>query len=123
MFKKFMMVVLSAMLILSIAPAAISAQDTLVIGFLPGTVDPFYQVMQLGVEAASADMGVQIVTQIPQSWGVEVQTPILDAMVARGDLDYLIIAPTDKDQMIGPLQAALDAGIKIITVDRHGRGD
>ena len=52
------------------------------------------------------------------------QTPILDALVARGDLDYIITAPTDKDQMVGPLQAAVDAGIKVITVDTFlGDGD
>ena len=38
-------------------------------------------------------------------------------MVARGDLNYIITAPTDKDQMVGPLKAAVDAGIKVITVD------
>ena len=38
-------------------------------------------------------------------------------MIARGDLNYLITAPTDKDQMVGPLKAAVDAGIKVITVD------
>ncbi len=80
--------------------------------------------MQLGVEAAAKDLGVEVVTQIPQTWGVEAQTPILDAMVARGDLDYIVTAPTDKDQMIGPLKAAVDAGIKVITVDTFlGDGD
>jgi ribose transport system substrate-binding protein len=125
MFKKSLMVLFSIALILTLLPASISAQDNpITIGFLPGVVDPFYQVMELGVNAAASDMGVEIVTQIPQTWGVEVQTPILDAMVARGDLDYLIIAPTDKDQMIGPLEAARDAGIRIITVDTFlGDGD
>jgi ribose transport system substrate-binding protein len=80
--------------------------------------------MQLGVEKAAADLGVEVVTQIPQTWGVEVQTPILDALIARGDLDYIITAPTEKDQMVGPLQAAVDAGIKVITVDTFlGDGD
>ena len=77
-----------------------------------------------GVEGAVADLGLKLVTQIPPTWGVEVQTPILDAMVARGDIDYLVIAPTDKDQMVAPLQLALDAGIKVITVDTFlGDGD
>ena len=68
--------------------------------------------------------GVEVVTQVPPTWGVEAQTPILDAMVARGDLDYIITAPVEKDQMVGPLQAAVDAGIKIITVDTFlGDGD
>jgi len=109
---------------LAVIPGAANAQDKIKIGFLPGVVDPFYQVMQLGVEAAAEDLGLEVVTQIPQTWGVEAQTPILDAMVARGDLDYIITAPTEKDQMVGPLQAAVDAGIKVITVDTFlGDGD
>ena len=87
------------------------------IGFLPGTVDPFYQVMQLGVEKAAKDFGVQIVTQIPSTWGVAAQAPLLDAMVARGDLNYIITAAVDSQQMVAPLQAASEAGIKIIGVD------
>jgi ribose transport system substrate-binding protein len=90
---------------------------SLKIGFLPGVVDPFYQVMQIGVEQAAKDLGYTVVTQVPPTWGVEAQTPLLNAMVARGDLDYIITAPVDKDQMVAPLKAALDAGIKIITVD------
>ena len=100
------------------------AQQKIKIGFLPGVVDPFYQVMQIGVETAAKDLGIEVITQVPPTWGVEVQTPILDAMVARGDLNYIVIAPTDKDQMVGPLQAANDAGIKVITVDTFlGDGD
>ena len=61
---------------------------------------------------------------MPPTWGVEVQTPILDSMIARGDLNYIITAPTDKDQMVGPLKAAIDHGIKVITVDTFlGDGD
>ena len=101
-----------------------AAQEKIKIGFLPGVVDPFYQVMEIGVNKAAADLGIEVVTQIPPTWGVEAQTPILDAMVARGDLDYIITAPTDKEQMIGPLQAAVDAGVKVITVDTFlGDGD
>lgn len=113
---------------LALASAAIAspsyAADKIKIGFLPGVVDPFYQVMQLGVEAAAKDMGVEVVTQVPPTWGVEAQTPILNALIARGDLNYIITAPTDKDQMIAPLQGASEAGIKIITVDTFlGDGD
>lgn len=104
------------------APDAMAAK--LKIGFLPGVVDPFYQVMQLGVEQAAKDFGYDVVTQVPPTWGVEAQTPLLNAMVARGDLNYIITAPVDKDQMVAPLKAAVDAGIKVITVDTFlGDGD
>lgn len=107
-----------------VSGAGVATAADIKIGFLPGVVDPFYQVMQIGVEAAAADLGIEVVTQIPPTWGVEAQTPILDALIARGDLDYIIIAPTDKDQMIAPLQAAVDAGIQVITVDTFlGDGD
>ena len=124
MAKRQLFLALITALALAAGPGAATAQDKIKIGFLPGVVDPFYQVMQLGVEAAARDLGVEVVTQIPATWGVEVQTPILDALVARGDLDYIVTAPTDKDQMIGPLKAADDAGIKVITVDTFlGDGD
>lgn len=123
MAKKQLYLALAAAVLLTAGSGA-AAQEKIKIGFLPGVVDPFYQVMQLGVEKAAADLGVEVVTQVPATWGVEVQTPILDALIARGDLDYIITAPTDKDQMVGPLQAAVDAGIKVITVDTFlGDGD
>jgi len=114
-----------ALLIVALVPAAASAQDEKPkIGFLPGVVDPFYQVMELGVNKAAADYGLEVVTQVPDQWGPTVQTPILDAMVARGDIDCLVTAPTDKEQMIAPLESAVDKGIRIVTVDTFlGDGD
>src|ERR1700676_291827 len=124
MLKKQTLLAVAAGLALAATSQAADAAGKLKIGFLPGGVDPFYQVMQVGVETAAKDLGVEIVTQIPPTWGVAVQTPILDALVARGDLNYIITAPTDKEQMVGPLKAALDAGIKVITVDTFlGDGD
>ena len=55
---------------LAMGPSAGLASGKIKIGFLPGVVDPFYQVMQLGVEKAAADLGVDVVTQIPSTWGV-----------------------------------------------------
>jgi ribose transport system substrate-binding protein len=121
--RQILLGLVTALVVAAGSPAAV-AQEKIKIGFLPGVVDPFYQVMQLGVEGAAKDLGIEVVTQIPPTWGVEVQTPILDALVARGDLDYIVTAPTDQDQMIGPLKAAVDAGIKVITVDTFlGDGD
>src|SRR4029077_7953979 len=121
--RKHLGLAVAAGLVAAFAAHSASAEK-LKIGFLPGVVDPFYQVMQIGVETAAKDLGVEVVTQIPPTWGVQVQTPLLDAMVARGDLNYIITAPTDKDQMVGPLKSAVDHGIKVITVDTFlGDGD
>ncbi|MGQ9850614.1 MAG: ABC transporter substrate-binding protein [Aggregatilineaceae bacterium] len=124
MFKKLLLVVVVLALAIPLAVPATAQDDKPKIGFLPGVVDPFYQVMELGVNQAVKDFGLEVVTQFPESWNVTVQTPILDTYIARGDLDYIIIAPVDKEQMVAPLQKALEAGIKIITVDTFlGDGD
>ncbi len=124
MAKRHLFAALAAATLLAAGANAASAQEKIKIGFLPGVVDPFYQVMELGVNKAAKDLGIEVVTQIPPTWGVEAQTPLLNAMIARGDLNYIITAPVDKDQMVPALQAALDAGIKIITVDTFlGDGD
>lgn len=125
MSKKLFLVSLCLVFVLAAVPLSANAQMAKPkIGFLPGVVDPFYQVMEIGVNEAIEDFGLEVVTQYPDTWGPTVQTPILDAMIARGDLDYLIIAPTDREQMIAPLQAAIDAGIRVITVDTFlGDGD
>ena len=107
--RKQSLFAMAAGLVLALASQGAEAAEKIKIGFLPGVVDPFYQVMQLGVEKAAKDLGIDVVTQIPPTWGVEAQTPLLDAMVARGDLNYIITAPVDKDQMVGPLKAAVDA--------------
>jgi ribose transport system substrate-binding protein len=122
--RKVLVSILCLLIICSVTLTANAQFKKPKIGFLPGVVDPFYQVMEIGVKEAAEDLGVEVVTQIPQTWNVTDQTPILDAMVARGDLNYLIIAPVDKEQMVAPLQRAVDAGIKVITVDTFlGDGD
>jgi ribose transport system substrate-binding protein len=94
------------------------------IGFLAGVQDPFYFTMQRGAQQAAADLGVELVVQIPDQWNATVQTPMLDAMVARGDLNFLFLAPVDKEAMIAPLQKANDAGLPLLTVDTFiGDGD
>jgi ribose transport system substrate-binding protein len=114
----------AAVATLALSAATNAADAKMKIGFLPGVVDPFYQVMEIGVKKAAADLGIDVVTQVPPTWGVEAQTPLLNAMIARGDLDYIITAPVDKDQMVPALQSAVDAGIKVITVDTFlGDGD
>ena len=51
MFKKSLLFALAGVAALAIGANGASAAGKIKIGFLPGVVDPFYQVMQLGVEA------------------------------------------------------------------------
>ena len=126
--KRFITAVSVAALAAASLSGAVVAQDDMDkpnIAFLPGILDPFYQVMEQGIHAAELDFGLEIqIAQYPDTWGTSAQNPILDALKGQGNLDYLITAPVSNEEMIAPLQEALDQGTKIITVDTFlGDGD
>ena len=102
--------------VLSLVTSA-SAQDKLTIALIPGlTTDGFYITMNRGAQAAADALGVDLVFQGAPDFNPVTQVPVLDAVIARGP-DAILIAPTDKVQLIEPLRKAFDAGIPVITVD------
>ena len=126
--KRFITAVSVAALAATALSGAVAAQDDMEkpnIAFLPGILDPFYQVMEQGILKAGEDFGIDIqVAQYPDTWGTSAQNPILDVLKGQGNIDYLITAPVSNEEMIAPLQEALDQGTKIITVDTFlGDGD
>lgn len=94
------------------------------IAFIAGVNDPFYITMQRGAQQAADMMGATLIVQIPETWNATVQTPIIDAMIARKGIDFMFLAPVDKEAMIEPLKRVVDAGIPLLTVDTFiGNGD
>ena len=118
--------------LLALPVQAGSHSKKLKIALLPGVVDPFYFTMHRGAKHAAEGLGVELMFQIPKKWNPSEQVPILNAMIAKRP-DAILIAPTDKTQLIAPLKAAVDQGIMVITVDTFiddgkyqdgaGRGD
>ncbi len=101
---------------LSTGPAAADGKK-LTIALVPGlTTDAFYITMHKGAQAAADALGDTLVFQGASTWNVVLQVPVLDAVIARHP-DAILIAPTDKVQLVQPLKKAVDAGIKVITVD------
>lgn len=96
---------------------AASAQDDLDITLVPGlTTDAFYITMNKGAQAAAEALGITVNFQGAEEFDPVLQTPVLDAVIARGP-DAILIAPTDTTQMIEPLRRANEAGIAVMTVD------
>jgi ribose transport system substrate-binding protein len=95
-----------------------NAQDKkFTIALIPGlTTDAFYITMRKGAEAAAKAVGAELVFQGAPDFNPVTQVPVLDAVVAKKP-DAILIAPTDKNQLIQPLKNASDAGIPVITVD------
>jgi len=111
--------------LLMVGALSLAQSDSYTIAFVPGVnPDPFYITMSAGVKQAASDMGMTVIQQDPERFDPTVQTPIINALVARGDIDLLITAATDKEQMVPVLQAVHDAGIPVISVDTFiGDGD
>jgi ribose transport system substrate-binding protein len=85
--------------------------------------DAFYITMERGARAKAEELGVDLIVDGPAQFNAVLQTPIVDAMIARG-VDALLVAATDKQAMIEPLQRVSDAGIPVISVDTFiGDGD
>ena len=121
------LLIISALLlfVLSLVPGALAQDDGYTIAFVPGVnPDPFYITMSTGVYQAAADLGVNIIQQDPEEFDVTFSVPIVEALIARGDIDALVTAPNDKEQSIPVLQNAHEAGIPVLTVDTFiGDGD
>ena len=99
--------------------SAASAQDAkdINITLVPGlTTDAFYITMNRGAQAAAEALGITVDFQGAEEFDPVLQTPVLDAVIARGP-DAILIAPTDTTQMIEPLRRANEAGIAVMTVD------
>lgn len=122
--KKVCLCLLSVLLVLSFAFGAF-AEKTYKMAFMPGISDAFYYTMEKGAQAKADELGVElIVGEYPKAWGPESQVPILEALVARGDIDLLFTAPTSTEALIPVLKKVHDSGIPVITVDTYlGDGD
>ena len=72
--------------------------------------------MHKGAQRAADALGAQLIFQGAPDFNPTTQVPVLNAVIARHP-DAILIAPTDKQQLIAPLKQAVDAGIKVITVD------
>ncbi len=94
-----------------------NAADKVTIALIPGlTADGFYITMHKGAEAAAKAVGAELLYQGAAEWNVSLQVPILDAIIAKKP-GAIMIAPTDKVQLIKPLRKAYDAGITVVCVD------
>lgn len=110
-----MAAVLGASSLVGLAQA--DGHEDITITLVPGlTTDAFYITMNRGAQAAAKALGITVDFQGAEEFDPVLQTPVLDAVIARGP-SAILIAPTDTTQMIEPLRRANEQGIPVITVD------
>jgi ribose transport system substrate-binding protein len=101
----------------SLIDVASAADKKYTIALIPGlTTDAFYITMHKGAEAAAKALGVNLVFQGAADFNPVTQVPVLNAIIGRKP-DAILIAPTDKVQLVESLKKAVDAGIPVLTVD------
>jgi ribose transport system substrate-binding protein len=97
--------------------AADAATQGKTIAFIPGVIgNPFNISIECGVRAEAKKYGFIVNVQGPQQFDPALQTPIVNAVVATNPAG-LLIAPTNAKALLGPVNAAVDAGIKVALVD------
>jgi simple sugar transport system substrate-binding protein len=78
--------------------------------------DPFWSVAANGVDAAADDMGVQVEYQAPETFDMVAMSELIDAAVASQP-DGLVVSIPDADALGPSIEAAVDAGIPVISIN------
>ena len=78
--------------------------------------DPFWSVVQNGVNQAAEDMGVQVEYQAPQTFDMVAMSQLIDAAVASNP-DGLVVSIPDADALGDSIRAAVEAGIPVISMN------
>jgi ribose transport system substrate-binding protein len=87
------------------------------LALIQGTkADDFYISMGCGAQAEAKKLGYSMNVQGPTDFSAPEQIPIVNAITAQHPAAVLI-APTDTQALIAPMQAMKSAGIKVVQVD------
>jgi simple sugar transport system substrate-binding protein len=78
--------------------------------------DPFWSVAANGVDAAAEDMGVEVEYQAPETFDMVAMSQLIDAAVAS-EPDGLVVSIPDADALGPSIEAAVDAGIPVISMN------
>src|SRR5215211_9314497 len=78
--------------------------------------DPYWSVVQNGVNQAAKDMGVQVEYQAPSTFDMVAMSQLIDAAVAS-DPDGIVVSIPDADALGDSTRAAVEAGIPVISMN------
>lgn len=76
---------------------------------------PFWSVVKRGAEAAAADLGIEVVW-LGSNNDPERQVQMIEQAISEGSSGIAASLPSP-DQLVGPLQSAVAAGIPVITLN------
>lgn len=129
--KKFIAFVLSALTVFTMSgcmvtidgegPGSSASEKSGAIGLSISTQNnPFFVTLAEGAEKAAQDLGVSL-TVVDAGDDVTKQVSDIEDLVSK-NISVLIVNPVDSDAVTGAVQAAMDQGVKVISVDRAVNG-
>lgn len=114
--KKILLMVLALILALSMIPAMAADEINIVmIGQQLGNV--VFLDAEKGMNAAGADLGVNVEWQSPLRAEAELQNEIMLNLISRGNVDGIAISCTTGDALMASINAALECGIQVVCYD------
>ena len=121
--KSLFVLVAVVLLVGSIIPAAVSAQEPINMSLLTGTMDnPYWITVTDWAQVAADMMGVNLTLLAVDVEGVATQqVGQMEDRVAQGD-DAIVIAVQDTQALIPAIEQANEAGIPVIAVDKGADG-
>ncbi|ADO72680.1 sugar ABC transporter substrate-binding protein [Stigmatella aurantiaca] len=78
--------------------------------------DTFWSVVKNGVNNAAQDLGVTVTYNAPQTFDMVAMSRLIDAEVAKKP-DGLVVSIPDPEALSRSIQAAVDAGIPVISIN------
>ena len=82
--------------------------------------NPFFVTLTEGAKAEAADLGLELITADAADDAAQQEADIRD-MISKS-VDVLIVNPVDSDKVAAVVEEAINAGIKVIAVDRLVNG-
>jgi len=122
--KKLLIVMMVLLMMGFTAFAAGQAEETdgIVIGMtVPGLQFPFFVTMQEEALAYAATLGVELRTHDSQNQS-SVQMSAVENFIAQ-KVDGILLSPMTTDSLVPAIEAAVAAGIPVVTVDRKANTD
>jgi ribose transport system substrate-binding protein len=121
--KSLFVIVAVVLLVGSIMPAAVFAQEPIQMSLLTGTMDnPYWITVTDWAQVAADMMGVDLTLLAVDVEGVATQqVGQMEDRIAQGD-DAIVIAVQDTQALIPAIEQANEAGIPVIAVDKGADG-
>ena len=78
--------------------------------------DPFWSVVANGVDQAEADLGITVEYNAPETFDMVAMAQLIDTAVASAP-DGLVVSIPDASALGASIQAAVDAGIPVVSIN------